>query len=297
MKKTNVDKRKIKKYIFIFTIILIVILVLYIKYNDIFETKKTYTVVNGYVEKVSDTTGIFIKDEKVIDTDRSKSLITVVDQNKRVSKNGIIAIYKDESYDKYLSEVNDLDKTIETLIKDLPNTYSTEISNINQQISSLSMEARNETSYIKMQEYKNKLNELSYKKVSLLGEYSPTGSKIRELIEQREIIEKTLTNSSNNVISPISGVVSYKIDKLESVVTSEEILKFNEKELDELFSKYGNNDVSEYGVKVVNNFDAYFITKIDKNQNDEYIKEGKEYTIKTTEQDEYEFSGKLIKNI
>ena len=29
----------------------------------------------------------------------------------------------------------------------------------------------------------------------------------------------------------------------------------------------------------------------------EYIKEGKTYTLKTTEQDEYEFSAELVKNI
>ena len=297
MSKININKRKIRKYIIIFVIIVVITIALYIKYNDVFETKKTYTVINGYVEKITDTTGVLLKSEKIIDKDNSKSLITVIDQSKRVSKNGVIAIYKDESYDNYLKNVNELDKTIETLIKDLPNTYSTEISNINQQISLISNQAKNETSYIKIQEYKNKLDELSYKKVRLLGEYSPTGSKIRELIENREKLEDSLSTSANNLKSPISGVISYKIDKLEDFVDVESILKYDEKKLDEIFSKYSNNEVSEYGVKVVNNFEAYFITKTNVNQNNEYIKEGQEYKIKTTEQDEYEFNAKLIKNI
>lgn len=297
MNKIKVDKKKLKKVIAIALVLLIVLIVVIVKYDDVFETKKTYTVINGYVEKVADSVGILVKDEQIVDVDNTKSLITVAEQYTRVAKNGIIATYKDESYDKYLQEVNNLDKTIESLIKDLPNTYSTEVSSINQQISSLAKEAQDANSFLKIQEYKNKLDELSYKKVSLLGEYSPSGSKIRELIEEREELEDSLIASSNNVIAPISGAVTYKIDKLEDVVDIDNILRYSESDIDTFFAKYSNNNVSEYGIKIVDNFNAYFILKTAVGANDEYIKEGKSYTLKTTEQDEYEFSAELVKNM
>jgi hypothetical protein len=148
-----------------------------------------------------------------------------------------------------------------------------------------------------MQEYKNKLDELSYKKVKLLGQYSPSGSKIRELIEQREEIEASSTESSNNIIAPISGAVTYKIDKLEEEIDESVLLKYSDEDIDNLFSKYSKNVVSEYGVKIVDNFNAYFIVKTPINENKEYIEEGKSYVIKTTEQDIYEFDAELIKNI
>jgi len=297
MSKVKVDKKRLKKVIAIAVILLIVLIIVIIKYDDVFETKNTYTVVNGYVEKVADSIGILVKDEQIVKVDNTKSLVTVIDQYTRVPKNGIIATYKDESYDKYLKEVNELDKTIESLIKDLPNTYSTEVSSLNQQISSYAKDAQNTNSYLKIQEYKNKLDELSYKKVSLLGEYSPSGSKIRELIEEREELEDSLITSSNNVIAPISGAVTYKIDKLEDVVDIENVLNYSVNDIDSFFTKYSNNNVNEYGIKIVDNFNAYFILKTSAGINDEYIEEGKNYTLKTTEQDEYEFEAKLAKNI
>lgn len=297
MSKIKVDKKRLKKVIAISVIILVLLVIIILKYDDVFETKKTYTVINGYVEKVSDATGILVKDELIVNVDNTKSLINVVEQYTRVSKNGIIATYKDESYNNYMQKVNELDKTLETLVKDLPSTYSTEVANINQQISTLAKETKNTNSLLKIQEYKNKLDELSYKKVSLLGEYSPSGSKIRELIEEREELEDSIISSSNNVIAPISGAVTYKIDKLEDVVDVEKILKYSEKDIDSFFAKYTNNSVSEYGIKIVDNYNAYFILRTLCSESDVYIKEGKNYTIKTTEQDEYEFTGNLVKNM
>ena len=297
MSKIKVDKKRLKKVIAISVIILVLLVVIILKYDDVFETKKTYTVINGYVEKVSDSTGILVKDELIVNVDNTKSLINVVEQYTRVSKNGIIATYKDESYNNYMQKVNDLDKTLETLVKDLPSTYSTEVASINQQISTLAKETKNTNSLLKIQEYKNKLDELSYKKVSLLGEYSPSGSKIRELIEEREELEESIISSSNNVIAPISGAVTYKIDKLEDVVDVDKILKYSENDIDNFFAKYTNNSVSEYGIKIVDNYNAYFILRTLCSESDVYIKEGKNYTIKTTEQDEYEFTGNLVKNM
>lgn len=297
MKKVKVNKKKLGKGIAILLVLCIALVVVIVKYDDVFETKKTYTVINGYVEKVSDATGILVKDEQIVDIDNTKSLITVTEQYTRVAKNGIIATYKDERYDKYLQEVNDLDKTIESLIKDLPNTYSTEVSSINQQISLMTKEAKDANSLLKIQEYKNKLDELSYKKVSLLGEYSPSGSKIRELIQERRSLEDSLITSSNNVIAPISGTVTYKIDKLENIIDIDNILNYSINDIDNLFSKYSNNNISEYGIKIVDNFNAYFILKTPVGENDQYIKEGKNYILKTTEQDEYEFDVELVKNI
>lgn len=297
-KKEIIKKNKNRKeYMIIFMLLFVVLLIVVIKYRKVFETKKTYTVVNGYVEKVSDTVGILVKDEKVVETDSTKSIIPIVEQYKRVAKNGVIATYKDNTYDQYLDQIHKLDSTIETLVKDLPNTYSTEISNLNKQIIAVSKEAKNTNSYLKMQEYKNKLDELSYKKVRLLGEYSPSGSKIRELIEEREKIEDASVESSNHIIAPISGAVTYKVDDLEQELTEERLLSYTVKEIEKLFSDYSKSTKNEYGVKIVNNFEAYLIVKTPIEQNTEYIKEGLMYTIKTTEQDLYELEAELIKNI
>lgn len=284
-----------KKNIFVMCIIiLVIIIVLIIIYESVFKKSETYTVVNGYVEKSNDTQGIVIKQEQLINLSNNKAIIPLIEQGKRVRKAESVAIYKDNSYQEYINKVNALDKQIETLIKDLPQTYSNDISYIENQIELLGKQAKKTTSYIKIQEYKTKIDELSNQKITLLGELSPSGSKVRELIEQRTQIEENYKNSSDNIKSPISGCITYKIDGLETFTDISKVLTYTTSDIDNILAKYKENISSDFGIKVINNFFAYIIVKI---QNNEYIKEGNSYYIKFTDKTDFKESAVLSKVI
>lgn len=191
-KKKSFFKKNLAKIIFVFVVSIILGIVVY---NDMFNSMKTYTVVNGSVEKVSDTYVYVLKKEEVIDIDETAVAIPVVDQDKRASKDEVVAVYKNSEYENYETEIANLDKEIQTMVKDLPSVYSSDVNNLDMQISSLTKTAQKETSYVKMQEYKNQVNNLLEKKINILGELSPTGSKIRELIAKRNEL-KSLSKSS-----------------------------------------------------------------------------------------------------
>lgn len=191
-KKKSFFKKNLAKIIFVFVVAIILGIVVY---NDMFNSMKTYTVVNGSVEKVSDTYVYVLKKEEVIDIDETAVAIPVVDQDKRASKDEVVAVYKNSEYENYETEIANLDKEIQTMVKDLPSVYSSDVNNLDMQISSLTKTAQKETSYVKMQEYKNQVNNLLEKKINILGELSPTGSKIRELIAKRNEL-KSLSKSS-----------------------------------------------------------------------------------------------------
>ena len=277
-KKRKLFKDNMKTIITIVICIIIVTSILI--YNKFFNSKKTYTVVNGSVEKVSDTYIYVLKEENVIEIDDSVVAVPVVEQDKRAAKNEVVAVYKNDNYEKYQSEISTLDREIQTLVNDLPSVYSNDISSIDSQISLLIKEAQNETSYVKMQEYKNKVNELLYKKITILGELSPTGSKIRELIEQRAKLDQDSKNSSNNIKAPISGLVTYKIDGLENLINYNEILNYDVEKLNEIINKYSSNNTNNFGIKIVDNFKCYYLVKEAENENTQYIKEGQKYQIK-----------------
>ena len=277
-KKRKLFKDNMKTIITIVICIIIVTSILI--YNKFFNSKKTYTVVNGSVEKVSDTYIYVLKEENVIEIDDSVVAVPVVEQDKRAAKNEVVAVYKNDNYEKYQSEISTLDREIQTLVNDLPSVYSNDISSIDSQISLLIKEAQNETSYVKMQEYKNKVNELLYKKITILGELSPTGSKIRELIEQRAKLDQDSKNSSNNIKAPISGLVTYKIDGLENLINYNEILNYDVEKLDEIINKYSSNNTNNFGINIVDNFKCYYLVKEAENENTQYIKEGQKYQIK-----------------
>ena len=187
------EKKKLKSVIFV--IILAAIVLFILLYNNAFNSMKTYTIVNGTVEKTSDTYAYVLKKEKVIDIDENSVAIPVVDQDQRACKDEVVAVYKNSGYKDYESEISSLDKEIQSMIKDLPAVYSNDVSNIDTQITELTKSAKKETSYVKMQEYKNKVNDLLEKKINILGELSPNGSKIRELIAKRNELKNSNKSS------------------------------------------------------------------------------------------------------
>ena len=296
IKKLNI-KRIIKNILILILLILILIFAGIPLYKKIFKAQVTYNIVNGYVEKTSNSKAYIVKKETVLDVDKTSTTVPVVEQYKRTSKGEIIAIYKNKKYDEYLKQIESMDKEIQTLIKDLPVTYSTEIGNIDAEIAKLSKEIKNINSYVKMQEFKSRMDELAYKKTLTLGEISPPGSKIKELIDQRKKIEEDSKKSSDSIKSNASGAVTYKLDNLENIINIDNILKYSVEDIEGFMDKYNQNIVNNYGVKIVDNYEAYIIIKEPTGENDQYIKEGKEYTLKMIDKENKSIVGKLIKNI
>lgn len=288
---TNRTTRTIK-CLSISLIILALLVVGGILYNVFFKNSETYTVVNGYVEKATDTQGVIIKQEKVLELNNNNSIIPLTEQGKRVRKQEAIAIYQNSKYQEYNDQINEIDKQIEILVKDLPEIYSNDISYIENQIEKLGKESRKITSYIKMQEYKTKIDELSTKKVSLLGELSPSGSKVRELIDKRKKIEENYKSSSDNIKAPMSGCVTYKIDGLENSADIEKLTSYNVNDLNTIFSKYSTNLSNDFGIKIINNFISYIVIKTDDN---EYIREGNRYYLDFTDNPNFKESAVLSK--
>lgn len=288
---------KIKQNIF-FGVIFVSIVGGIVLYKFTLKPQITYTVINGYVEKVDDTTAALIKQESVLELRKDSSAIPVVEQGKRAAKDEVLAVYKSEDYDEYLSKINEMDESIASLVKDLPTTYSLDITNIQNEISSVTKNAYGENSYLKMQEYKSMLDELSYRKVNTLSELSPAGSKIRELIEERKELENQNKMSGDNIKAFVSGVVTYKIDGLENIVDFSKVEELSSDKIDEIFGKYKENNINNFGIKIINNYSAYLITKVPRGENDKYIKEGSVYKLKLNgNNNNNTLEGTLIKNI
>lgn len=282
-----------KETVYIIGIVLVGIIFLFV-YKYGFKSKATYTVINGYVEKTADTVAYIVRDETVLDISKNAT-IPIVEQGKRVAKGETIAMYKNDKYDTYLNTIDELDKEIKSMVKDLPTIYSTDINAIDNNVQELVKELNNETSYIKMQEYKVKIDELSRKKVELLGQLSPAGSKIRELIQKRKDFELNNENSADSIVALNSGIVSYKIDNLENIIKADNLLKCNISEINTLINKYKNENENNYGIKTIDNFHAYIILKEAKSVNDSYIVVGRKYNIKLTDKSGELITGQLVK--
>ena len=138
----------------------------------------------------------------------------------------------------------------------------------------------------KLQEYKGEIEELIKKKTKIIGELSPTGSYMKNLIQKRSEYEKQLNSGSEYMKAQNSGVVSYKVDGLEEKLNVNSLDNITEEFLNKLNLKTGQiiPSSNESG-KIVNNYYCYIATVI-KNNDTQKLEEGKYVKIRLTNGDE-----------
>ncbi len=291
-KVIEVLKQNIK---IIILILAIVIFFIFFLNKDALKKKTIYTIVNGTIERSQETNLYLLKKESLVEYNKSLPVISIIDQGKRTSKLETIATYKSNSYDDYQNQIAQVDKQIQLLIKDLPATYSADITNIEDKILSYAKEAQSTTSYVKMQEYKAKLDELAYRKIIVLANSTPDSSAIRDLINKREELVKLSKEASDVINAPISGIVTYKIDGLENTYDYNDIEDYDLQKYNEIISKYDTATSSEFGIKVVDNYSVYLLLKTKRDENEQYIAENNRYRIRITDFENTTYYSQLIK--
>ena len=94
----------------------------------------------------------------------------------------------------------------------------------------------------------------------MVGELSPSGSHLKQLIEERSKYEAQLNSGSEYVNAPISGVVSYRVDGLEETLGNVELSSLSEEYLENLNLKTGKMiATNEECGKVIDNFSCYIV--------------------------------------
>ena len=122
------------------------------------------------------------------------------------------------------------------------------------------------TNYQEIVERKKKIDNLITKKINFIGEVTEN-KEIKQLIKERNSSENQLKNGSEYQIAPIGGIVSYRVDGLETKLSPSKFNEITEKYLNDLDLKTGKivTTSNEYG-KVIDNFKCYIaITMNSKN--------------------------------
>lgn len=120
--------------------------------------------------------------------------------------------------------------------------------------------------------YENKVlvNEKIEKKAKIAGELSPAGSQLKSLIAERTSYEKEINNSEKSVKTTEAGLVSFRVDGYEDLLTLSAIHKLTINDLEKI--KINNNQIipiSMSKVKIVNNFECYIAIAMDSEESKE----------------------------
>lgn len=160
-----------------------------------------------------------------------------------------------------MQQIEEIDKKIDEAIGKQTDLLSMDIKSLDKQIEQRVINLSNCTDTEKIREYKNDINTYLTKKSKIAGENSPAGSYVKQLYEERSTYEAKLSQSTEYVTAPVSGMVSYRVDELENVLTTTDFSTLSKELLESLNIKTGqivatNNQIG----KVINNFECYIAT-------------------------------------
>lgn len=262
------DINKLKIVYSIIAIIIIFIIAIYAVLKFVSNPTDTYIVTRGELSKNEPVIGYIVREETEVQGKNYKNgMIKIKDDGEKTAKDESIFRYYSSGEEELKKKITDLDLQIQKLMENESTIFTGDIKLLESQIDSTIDSYYDVTSTQKIVEYKKKLSSYINKKAQISGEQSPAGSELKKLIDERNTYEKELADNSEYVKAPSSGIVSYRVDGLESVLTTDDFNKFNKEFLENL--KLKTNQIiasSEEKGKIINGYMCYIIFNSDSDE-------------------------------
>ena len=285
MKKTNTGKKKkVNKFTFFCILVVFILVISYVMFGIIGLMKNpssTVIVKEGTVTKEETVTGVIIRDETIVQGKNLKNgMQHIVDEGEKVAVGDPIFRYfsTDESQTK--SKIAELDNKINLAISENNQIlYSSSTKLIDSQILEKIKELPEINSVQILKENKRNVSSLILKKAKLAGDLSPTGSTLKQLINERSKLEKQIADGAEYIKAEKSGIVSYRIDGFEEKLKNDDFSKYTKDYIKKLNLKVGDIvPVNSEKGKIINNFKCH-IAVISKTQEAKNAKEGQKLSI------------------
>ena len=223
-----------------------------------------FMIENGSLSEEESTTGYVIRNETVVQGNNYKNgMVQIKSEGEKVAKGDAIFRYYSNNEENLTKKIQELDVKIQEALENETNLFSSDMKVLENQIEEKLIDVSNLKDIQKISEYKKDINSKITKKSKIEGDLSPSGSYIRKLIDERSSYENTLNSGAEYVTAPESGIVSYRVDGLESILTVESFSTLNKKFLEDLNLKTGEIiATSNESGKIVDNFEAYIATSL-----------------------------------
>lgn len=262
---SNETKPKINIFKLIIISIVSILLCAYLLYNIVELIKKPsnlFVVESGKISLEEDATGYVIRDEVIISGENyANGLVQIKSEGERVAKGESVFRYYSKNEEDLNKKIEELDLKIQDALSGQTNIYSNDIKILESQVEENIEKIRRTNDILKIKEYKKNINNVITKKAKIIGEQSPAGSYIRELIKERSSYENQLNSGVEYIKAPTSGIVSYRIDGLEEVFSINDFSNLNKEMLENLNLKSGQIvAASNEKGKIINNFYSYIAT-------------------------------------
>ena len=253
----------------VFAVVLILTLVfiyaVYLVAKLVQNPTNTFMVTNGKISQEESDIGYIIREETVVKGQNYKNgMVKIKNEGEKVAKGDSVFRYYSSGEEELKNKIAELDVEIQSLMQNEKSSFPSDVKLLESQIEKELDSIYGVNNAQKIQEYKKNINSYITKKAKIS---SPSNSRLKELLSQREEYENRLTSDSENVNAPESGIVSYRVDGLESVLTTENFTKFNKSFLQDLKLKTGQTVASNEEVgKIINNYQCYIVFNSNTNE-------------------------------
>ena len=251
----------------IFLVLIVIILIIYLIYNTArLIMSPTDTFVENGTLNVSETVDAYvIRNEKVLQgKNYMNGMEKTISEGKRAAAGEAVFRYYVNGEDTIKAEISELDKKISEAQKSEKLIYNTDIDVLKNKIKALEEKIYNTNNLEEIENYKKEIDDYTYKISTIVGELSPAGSYLKDLINQKTEYLKKLTSGAEEIKTDVSGTVSYRVDNLESILTASDFSYLNKKFLDDLDLKSGEliETNNEKG-KIITEFNCYLAMEMD----------------------------------
>ena len=266
----KLDWKKVNKKMLIVGIVLlaIVIYVAFVIFNLFLNPTDTVMIENGKLYMEEAATGYIIRDEEVVQGKNYKNgMLKIKNEGERVAKDEAIFRYYTSGEEELVKKIQDISLKIQEALENDTNSPTGDIKVLEEQIDDKLNSLYDLNDVQKIKEYKKDINTYITKKAKIAGELSPSGSQIKKLYEERAAYEEQLNAGAEYVKAGRAGMVSYRVDGLENVLTPDTFSTLTAKTLEDLNLKTGQIiSTSEECGKIIDNFSCYIAVILDSEQ-------------------------------
>ena len=264
MKKQKLKRKyKLNKKMMIAISIVVLIILGYCLYKVVALVQNptnTFSVEQGKIYQEEAATGYIIREETVVKGNNYKNgMAQIKTEGERVAKNEAIFRYYSSGEENLKKKIADLDVKIDEAMEGEKGLFTvSDVKAIEKQIEEKIASLVTTNNMQTIREAKKEISSAITKKAQIAGEYSPAGSYLKKLINERKKYENQLNSGAEYLKAPISGVVSYKVDGYEEILSPKDFSNLSEETLKKLNIKTGQvvADSLESG-KIINNFECY----------------------------------------
>lgn len=262
IKKRDLQEYGKKKIIITFLQILVLFYIIYTIYLLVREPTNVFTVEEGKIYKEETDIGYVIRKETVVKGENYKNgMKRIKSEGERTAKNEEVFRYYSSNEESLKKKIYELDTKIQEVMTNDKNLTSVDMKLLENQIDEKVYGISKISDVAKLTEYKKEISELVTKKAKIAGDLSPKGSYLNQLIEERKTYETQLNSGAEYVKAPSSGIVSYKVDGLEEILTPDNFNTLSKDYLNKLNLKTGKIiATNEECGKVIDNFSCYIVT-------------------------------------